>query len=82
MTTPHSTKALRYTFANVEPDEIRSMLSVNAARIYGFDTALLDSIAATVGPTVDEVAVPLPESEIPVGAMSAVWHEKVERRPF
>jgi len=82
MTTPYSTRALRYTFGGVDPDEIRSMLSVNAARVYGFDLAVLDRIAADVGPTVDEVAVPLPVSEIPEKAMSAVWHEKVLRRPF
>ena len=82
MTTPHTTKALRHTFPGVDPTEIRMMLGENAARVYGFDLAPLHKIAAQVGPSIDEVAIPLPEDEIPVGAMSAVWHEKVARRPF
>lgn len=82
MTTPHTTKALRYTFPGVDPAEITLMLSDNAARVYGFDLAPLDKIAAQVGPSIDEVAVPLPEGDVPSGAMSAVWHEKIARRPF
>jgi predicted TIM-barrel fold metal-dependent hydrolase len=81
-TTPHSTKALRYTFPGVEPGEVRTMLSEVAAKVYDFDLGFLGDLAADIGPTVDEVSVPLPEEEIPVGAMSALWYEKVSRRPF
>ena len=81
-TTPHSKKALRYTFPGVDPSEIRLMLGVNAAEVYGFDMGFLDGLASEIGPTVDEVAEVLPESEIPVGAMSALWTEKISRRPF
>jgi hypothetical protein len=34
---------------------VRAILGENAARVYGFDLAELDAIAARVGPTVDEV---------------------------
>jgi hypothetical protein len=34
--------------ADVPADEIRSLLSVNAARIYGFDLARLDPLAAAL----------------------------------
>jgi hypothetical protein len=36
-------------------DEIRAILGENAARVYGFDLATLDRIAAGVGPTIDEI---------------------------
>jgi hypothetical protein len=35
------------------------MVGGNAARVYGFDLAYLDGIAAKVGPTVEEIAEPL-----------------------
>lgn len=38
------------------------MVGGNAARVYGFDLAALDRIAATTGPTVDEIAEPLKEA--------------------
>ena len=35
--------------------EIRAILGENAARVYGFDLAMLDRIAADFGPTTDEI---------------------------
>jgi predicted TIM-barrel fold metal-dependent hydrolase len=70
-TWPYSREALRLTFAGVPEDEVRLMLGGNAARVYGFDIDALDDIAATVGPTVDEVATPL--DAIPAGASSAAF---------
>jgi predicted TIM-barrel fold metal-dependent hydrolase len=80
-TAPFSREALRYTFAGVDADEVRRMLGTTAARVYDLDLARLDALAAGIGPTVEEVARPLPEDEIPDHS-STVWFEKVERRPF
>jgi predicted TIM-barrel fold metal-dependent hydrolase len=63
---PFSREALRATFAGADPDDVRAILGTNAARLYGFDLAMLDALAADVGPTVEEVAVPL--DEVPKGS--------------
>jgi predicted TIM-barrel fold metal-dependent hydrolase len=65
---PFSHEALRLSFAGVQPDEIRAMVGGNAAALYGFDLAALAPIAATVGPTVDELALPLSPEQIPSAA--------------
>lgn len=80
-TTPYSREALRYTFAGVDEAEIRTMLSEVAAAVYDLDLAHLDSLAADIGPTVEEIARPLQPDEIPEHT-STVWSEKAERRPF
>lgn len=61
-TTPYSREGLRIAYAGLPPDEIAAMVGGNAARVYGFDLAALDRIAATAGPTVDEIAEPLKEA--------------------
>jgi predicted TIM-barrel fold metal-dependent hydrolase len=63
---PFSREALRLTFAGVDPGEVRAMVGANAAAVYGFDLDALAPIAAEVGPSVEEVAVPL--DRIPDGA--------------
>src|SRR5262249_16238551 len=62
---PWTTKALRANFAGVPEDEVRRMLSLNAADCYGFDLEQLRLIADRVGPTVAEVAEPLAPSDYP-----------------
>lgn len=57
--TPYSREALRATFFDVPVEECRKMLGETAARVYGFDLEFLRSVAAEVGPTVAEIAVPL-----------------------
>ena len=47
------------------------MLGGNAAEVYGFDLDALAPVAARVGPTVDEIAVPL--DEIPADAYSVAF---------
>ncbi|MFE9965703.1 amidohydrolase family protein [Streptomyces sp. NPDC005525] len=61
-TAPYSREGLRIAYAGLPPDEIAAMVGGNAARVYGFDLPALDRIAATVGPTVDEIAEPLKEA--------------------
>jgi hypothetical protein len=50
---------LRNTFAAVDSDEVAAMVGLNAVDVYGFDLDVLTPVAAKVGPTVDEVSVPL-----------------------
>ena len=62
---PFSHEHLRLAFAGVPEDEVRKMVGANAADVYGFDWELLEVLADQYGPTVDEVATPLPADDIP-----------------
>ncbi|KOG90733.1 amidohydrolase [Streptomyces varsoviensis] len=70
-TYPYTREGLRAAFAGVAREEVAAMVGGNAARIYGFDLALLNSIAAKAGPTVTEIAHPLEEP--PEDATSPVF---------
>jgi predicted TIM-barrel fold metal-dependent hydrolase len=79
-TYPYSGQGLRIAYAGLPPEEIRVMAGGNAARVYGFDLALLDPVAAKVGPTVKELAEPLttppPDATSPAfarGGSVRVW---------
>jgi predicted TIM-barrel fold metal-dependent hydrolase len=50
-TWPHTRKHLHATFAGVPEAEVRAMLGVNAARVYGFETAALTADVARVCPS-------------------------------
>ena len=65
---PFSHEALRRSFADVDASEVRAMVGQNAAAVYGFDLDALAPIAATVGPTVADVARPLADEDIPAEA--------------
>jgi predicted TIM-barrel fold metal-dependent hydrolase len=65
---PFTRQHLRRTFAGVDPDEVQRMVGGNAAKLYGFDLDLLRPLAERFGPTVAEVAAPLPYSEVPEAA--------------
>jgi hypothetical protein len=65
---PYSHEALRLSFAGVDPAEVQAMVGRNAAELYGFDLDALAPVAARVGPAIDEVATPLPASEVPEDA--------------
>ncbi|MHB1582319.1 MAG: amidohydrolase family protein [Acidimicrobiales bacterium] len=62
---PYTTEALRVAFAGVEPAQVRAMVTTNAAEFYGFDLDELGPLGERIGPTVDEVARPLPPSGYP-----------------
>ena len=49
---------------------MRRILGENAARLYDFDMAVCDELAAVHGPTVDEIRVPL--TELPENPNSAL----------
>jgi predicted TIM-barrel fold metal-dependent hydrolase len=61
-TYPYSREAIRNSFAGLRHEEITAILGGNAARVYGFDLAKLDALAARVGPTVSEIDEPLKEA--------------------
>ena len=62
---PYTTEALRAAFAPCPPEETRKMLETTAAAVYGFDLDALRAIGTVVGPTVDELRVPLDPSDYP-----------------
>lgn len=70
-THPYTREALRFAYAGLPREEVAAMVGGNAARVYGFDLAYLDAIAAKTGPTVAEVAEPLDVP--PVDATSPVF---------
>ncbi|MFF2366876.1 amidohydrolase family protein [Streptomyces sp. NPDC058122] len=58
-THPYTREGLRVAYAGLPREEVAAMVGGNAARVYGFDLAYLDEIAAKAGPTVAEIAEPL-----------------------
>jgi predicted TIM-barrel fold metal-dependent hydrolase len=58
-THPYTREGLRFAYAGLPREEVAAMTGGNAARVYGFDLAYLDEIAAKAGPTVAEIAEPL-----------------------
>ncbi|MEE1809129.1 amidohydrolase family protein [Streptomyces sp. BE133] len=70
-TAPYSREGLRIAYAGLPPEEIAAMVGGNAARVYGFDLAALDRVAAGVGPAVGEIAEPL--KEVPPDATSPAF---------
>jgi predicted TIM-barrel fold metal-dependent hydrolase len=68
---PHTEGTYPYTGAGSDPGEVRAMVGLNAARVYGFDLELLAPVAARVGPRVAEVNVPL--DEVPADSRSIAF---------
>ncbi len=62
---PYTTEALRASLSDATDAELRSMLSETAASVYGFDTVALQAIADRVGPTHEELSVPLAPVDFP-----------------
>jgi predicted TIM-barrel fold metal-dependent hydrolase len=62
---PHTTAALRVAFADCPVEEVRAMVETNAAAFYGFELDALRPIGDRIGPTVEEVATPLPAEQWP-----------------
>jgi predicted TIM-barrel fold metal-dependent hydrolase len=71
-TSPFTRESLRRSFHDWDPADLRQIFSGTAAEVYGFDLRELDPIAATCGPTVEEVATPL--EGIPKGAFSPAFY--------
>ncbi|AHH18410.1 amidohydrolase family protein [Nocardia nova] len=64
-TAPYTRLAWRSNFADLSVEDTRRMLGGTAAEVYGFDLDALQPIANEVGPTVDELHVPLTAEEAP-----------------
>lgn len=62
---PFSREAIALAFAGVPQHEAEQMLSLNAAKLYGFDLDFLRPIADRIGPKVDEVFAGLPPRAVP-----------------
>jgi predicted TIM-barrel fold metal-dependent hydrolase len=71
---PYTREALRVTFAGVPEAEIRMMLGQTAARVYGFDWGLLESVAAAIGPAAAEIMQPLAPDQWPSVPGQTVAH--------
>lgn len=55
-TWPHTMESLNATFSSVEEDqEVRDMLGLNAAEVFGFDIEAMNKVADRVGPSLAEV---------------------------
>ncbi|MEX1217171.1 MAG: amidohydrolase family protein [Acidimicrobiales bacterium] len=65
---PYSRQAIALAFAGVPRHEVEQMLSLNAAKLYGFDLAQLRPIADRIGPLVNDVFAGLPPRAVPVDA--------------
>jgi predicted TIM-barrel fold metal-dependent hydrolase len=77
-TYPHTRLALRLNFSDVPEDEVRAMTSLNAAQAYGFDLEFLQGIAERIGPTVSEVATPVPADQIPLDTRGMTIFDALE----
>jgi predicted TIM-barrel fold metal-dependent hydrolase len=69
-TYPFTRETLRALFHDADPAELRQLLAGNAAALYDFDLDALAPLAAQVGPTVEEITVPL--DEVPEDANEAL----------
>lgn len=58
-TYPFTTEALRQVFHDWDPGDVQRVVGGNAAELYGFDRAVLDPVAARIGPSVAEIGKPL-----------------------
>jgi hypothetical protein len=56
---------LRQVFGGMPEEDVRRMLGLNAARIYGFDLAQLEAVADRVGPTVADLTTQVSLDDIP-----------------
>jgi predicted TIM-barrel fold metal-dependent hydrolase len=59
-TYPKTRESLRAAFSGWTESELRTIFSENIAKVYDFDLDALAPLAAQFGPTVEEIATPLP----------------------
>jgi hypothetical protein len=67
-THPYSREALRLNFSGLPDEEIRLMTSGTAMGVYGFDAVALQPVADRIGPTLEEIKVPLSLADISADA--------------
>lgn len=76
-TFPNNKLAMRLNFSGVPEQEVRTMTSLNAAKVYGFDLENLQKVADQIGPTVEEMATPVSPDELPVHSMCMTISEAI-----
>lgn len=64
-TAPYTVEAMRLAYSHYTEQERREVLALRAAKVYGFDLEQLQKVADLHGPTVEELAIPLPEESRP-----------------
>jgi predicted TIM-barrel fold metal-dependent hydrolase len=64
-TYPYTRERVRQRFGGLPTDEVRRMLGLNAADLYGIDVTRLQPLVDRIGPTVAEVHGDVPLQEIP-----------------
>ena len=70
-TYPYTRESLRRSFSSMPEADLRKVFAENIAPVYDFDLEKLASIAARVGPTPEEIAVPL--DQIPADSVSPAF---------
>jgi predicted TIM-barrel fold metal-dependent hydrolase len=73
-TWPNTLTVQRHVLGGLHEEELRLVLGENAARCFGFDLPMLRQVADRVGPSVDDLARPIDESELPPYASSFMLH--------
>jgi predicted TIM-barrel fold metal-dependent hydrolase len=64
--------ALRFTFAGLPEGDVRAMLGLNAAKVYGLDVDALGTVARRIhAPSFEDVSDPL--EEVPAGASALAF---------
>jgi predicted TIM-barrel fold metal-dependent hydrolase len=62
---PIHREVLRHVFGGMPETDLRRILGQNAVELWGFDEALLQSVADRVGPAVSDLAEPLSVEDLP-----------------
>ncbi len=75
---PRTLLSLRINFWDLPEPKVRSMTSLTAADVYGFDLNFLQSIADNIGPTPGEVATPVTQQELPSVSMCPAIEAAIE----
>ena len=63
-TTPYMRDSMRVQLGGIPEDEQRKMLGETIARVYPFDLAQLEKVAAVCGPTPEELSTPLSPTDV------------------
>jgi predicted TIM-barrel fold metal-dependent hydrolase len=67
-TWPNTRLSLRMALRDVPDDSLRRIVGLNAARVYGHDLKELQKVASNVGPTIQELRLPVRDDDIPTSA--------------
>lgn len=78
---PYSRENMRFAFSDISEKEVRMMLGENAAQLYNFDLDALKPLAEEVNIRPQDVAVPLPLSEIPADS-TCITFQRARAKEF